>query len=64
MKKLGAAQYVDSALQNTVEELVKLGGAKVILATIASGKAMNAVLGAVNSPYLNERACLISDVKF
>jgi hypothetical protein len=28
MKKLGAAQYVDSALQNTVEELVKLGGAK------------------------------------
>ena len=43
--KLGAIHYIDSESQNTVEELVKLGGAKVILATLPSGKAMGAVLG-------------------
>ena len=43
--KLGAIHYIDSESQNVVEELVKLGGAKVILATLPSGKAMSAVLG-------------------
>ncbi|MGB7636315.1 MAG: alcohol dehydrogenase catalytic domain-containing protein, partial [Nitrososphaeraceae archaeon] len=38
--KLGAIHYIDSQSQNVVEELVKLGGAKVILATLPSGKAM------------------------
>jgi D-arabinose 1-dehydrogenase-like Zn-dependent alcohol dehydrogenase len=45
VKKLGARHYIDSESQNATEELVKLGGAKVILATVPSGKAMSAVLG-------------------
>src|ERR671924_2018219 len=47
-RKLGAIHYIDSQSQNAVEELVKFGGgdgAKVILATVPSGKAMSAVLG-------------------
>jgi D-arabinose 1-dehydrogenase-like Zn-dependent alcohol dehydrogenase len=44
-RKLGAIHYIDSRSQNAVEELNKLGGAKVILATVPSGKAMSAVLG-------------------
>jgi propanol-preferring alcohol dehydrogenase len=43
--KLGAGQYIDSRSQNAAEELAKLGGAKVILATVPSGKAMSAILG-------------------
>jgi D-arabinose 1-dehydrogenase-like Zn-dependent alcohol dehydrogenase len=45
MKKLGARQYIDNRSQNAVEELGKLGGAKVILATVPSGKAMTEILG-------------------
>ena len=45
MKKLGARQYIDNRSQNAVEELNKLGGAKVILATVPSGKAMTEILG-------------------
>src|SRR5438093_6006620 len=45
MKKLGATQYIDNKSQNAVEELNKLGGAKVILATVPSGKAMTEILG-------------------
>ena len=44
-KKLGARHYIDSQSQNAAEELTKLGGAKVILATVTSGKAMSAALG-------------------
>ena len=44
-KKLGAELYIDINSQNASEELLKLGGAKVILATVPSGKAMNPVLG-------------------
>ena len=43
--KLGAALYIDSQAQNAVAELTKLGGAKVIIATVTSGKAMSAVVG-------------------
>ena len=45
VRKLVARQYIDSKSQNPVEELVKLGGAKIILGTVPSGKAMNEVLG-------------------
>ena len=45
VKRLGAILYIDSESQNAVEELTKLGGAKVILGTVPSGKAMSAVLG-------------------
>jgi D-arabinose 1-dehydrogenase-like Zn-dependent alcohol dehydrogenase len=45
MMKLGATHYIDNKSQNAVEELNKLGGAKVILATVPSGKAMSEILG-------------------
>ncbi|MGH8537181.1 MAG: alcohol dehydrogenase [Gammaproteobacteria bacterium] len=44
-RKLGAWFYIDSKAQDPAAELLKLGGAKVILATVTSGNAMNAVLG-------------------
>jgi D-arabinose 1-dehydrogenase-like Zn-dependent alcohol dehydrogenase len=44
-RKLGAWRYIDSRAQDPAAELVKLGGAKVVLATVTNGKAMNAVLG-------------------
>lgn len=44
-KKLGAQHYIDSQAQDPAAELVKLGGAKAILATVTDGKAMSAVLG-------------------
>ena len=43
--KLGASHYIDSRAQDPAEELSKLGGARVILATATAGKAMTAVLG-------------------
>src|SRR4051812_4652080 len=59
-KKLGAMHYIDSITQNIAEDLLKyggagsssignngigIGGAKVILATVPSAKAMSSVLG-------------------
>ena len=40
-KKLGASVYIDSNATNAAQELQKLGGAKVILATAPSSKAMS-----------------------
>lgn len=40
-RKLGASLYIDSAATNAAAELQKLGGAKVILSTAPSGKAMS-----------------------
>ena len=40
-KKLGATVYIDSQATKAAEELQKLGGAKVILATAPSSKAMS-----------------------
>jgi D-arabinose 1-dehydrogenase-like Zn-dependent alcohol dehydrogenase len=53
-RQLGASAYIDSQAQNPAEELNKLGGAKVILATATSADAMNAVQGglAVNGTLL------------
>ncbi|HEV3021921.1 MAG TPA: alcohol dehydrogenase [Pirellulales bacterium] len=53
-KRLGASVYIDSQAQDPAAELVKLGGAKVILATATSGEAMSAVQGglAVNGTLL------------
>lgn len=41
-KKLGAHHYIDSENQKVSDELKKLGGAKVILSTVTSNKAINA----------------------
>lgn len=43
--KLGARHYIDTTSQNPAEELARLGGAKVILATVTNAKAMSAVIG-------------------
>jgi len=43
-KKLGAHHYIDSDAVNTVAELQKLGGARVILATAPSAKAISSVV--------------------
>jgi D-arabinose 1-dehydrogenase-like Zn-dependent alcohol dehydrogenase len=44
-KKLGASHYLDTATQDPAAELQKLGGAKVILATVTSADAMKSVIG-------------------
>src|SRR5205823_2821512 len=44
-RQLGATVYIDSQAQDPAAELVKLGGARVILATATSGEAMSAVQG-------------------
>ncbi len=43
-KKLGASVYIDSKSTNAAEELQKLGGAQVILATAPSSKAMSELI--------------------
>jgi len=43
-KKLGANVYIDSVATNAAEELQKLGGARAILATAPSSKAMSQVI--------------------
>jgi D-arabinose 1-dehydrogenase-like Zn-dependent alcohol dehydrogenase len=43
--KLGAQLYINSHTQDVAAELLKLGGAKVILATAVSGKAITASFG-------------------
>jgi D-arabinose 1-dehydrogenase-like Zn-dependent alcohol dehydrogenase len=53
-RKLGASVYIDNQAQDPAAELLKLGGARVILATATSGEAMSAVQGglAVNGTLL------------
>ena len=43
-RKLGAAVYIDSQAANAAEELQKLGGADVILATAPNSKAMSGLI--------------------
>jgi len=43
-KKLGAWKYLDSQAADPAKELAKLGGAKVVLATVTDGPAMNATI--------------------
>src|SRR5467141_2327996 len=43
-KKLGANVYIDSQATNAAEELQKLGGARVILATAPNSKAMSELI--------------------
>ena len=44
-RQLGAHHYIDSSAVDTVAELQKLGGARVILATAPSAQAISAVVG-------------------
>jgi D-arabinose 1-dehydrogenase-like Zn-dependent alcohol dehydrogenase len=47
-RELGASLYIDSRAQDPAAELQKLGGARVILATVTSGEAMSAVQGGLS----------------
>jgi alcohol dehydrogenase len=47
-KKLGASIYIDTQTHDPSAELQKLGGAKVILATVTAADAMKAVLGGLS----------------
>ena len=44
-RQLGAAHYIDSQAADPAAELAKLGGAKVVLATVTHGPAMSATVG-------------------
>jgi D-arabinose 1-dehydrogenase-like Zn-dependent alcohol dehydrogenase len=44
-RQLGAWHYIDSQSQDPAAELARLGGAKVVLATVTDAKAMNATAG-------------------
>ncbi len=48
-KKLGADVYIDSKVQSSAEELQKLGGAKVIIATAPDSKAMTELIGGLGT---------------
>ncbi|MCE5317725.1 MAG: alcohol dehydrogenase [Parachlamydia sp.] len=48
-RKLGAHQYIDSQAQDVAQELMKLGGAKVVLATVTAGKAMSATINGLSA---------------
>ena len=48
-KELGAQHYIDSQAQDPAAELVKLGGAKIILATVTNGEAMSATMGGLGN---------------
>jgi D-arabinose 1-dehydrogenase-like Zn-dependent alcohol dehydrogenase len=44
-RQLGADAYIDSQAQDPAAQLVRLGGARVILATVTNAEAMSTVLG-------------------
>ena len=48
-RKLGASVYIDSELSDAAQELQKLGGAQVILATAPNSKAMSALIDGLGS---------------
>ena len=48
-KKLGAHVYIDSTVQDVAAELTRLGGAKVILATVTDAKSMSAAVGGLRT---------------
>lgn len=47
-RRLGASEYIDSQSHSAADALSNMGGAKVILGTVPSAKAMNAVLGGLS----------------
>jgi D-arabinose 1-dehydrogenase-like Zn-dependent alcohol dehydrogenase len=48
-RQLGAHYHIDNQTQDPAAELQKLGGAKVVLATVTSADAMKAVLGGLGA---------------
>ena len=48
-RELGAHHYIDSTTSDPAEELQKLGGAKIVLATVTNPDAMSAVVGGLGA---------------
>lgn len=48
-RQLGAAHYIDSRAGDPAAELLKLGGATVILATVTNAEAMQSVMGGLGT---------------
>jgi D-arabinose 1-dehydrogenase-like Zn-dependent alcohol dehydrogenase len=48
-KEFGAQYYIDSQAQDPAAELVKLGGARIVLATVTNGEAMSATIGGLSN---------------
>ena len=48
-RQLGAHHYIDSKAQDVAAELIKMGGAKVVLATVTNAEAMTATLGGLGN---------------
>ena len=58
-RKLGAAHYIDTGSQDPAAELQKLGGAKVILATVTAADAMKQVIpGLATKGTPHETTCI------
>jgi D-arabinose 1-dehydrogenase-like Zn-dependent alcohol dehydrogenase len=47
-RRLGAQHYIDSTAQNVASALMKLGGARVILATLTDAKSMSDAVGGLS----------------
>lgn len=47
--ELGAHHYIDSQTQDPAVELAKMGGARIILATVTNGEAMSATIGGLGN---------------
>jgi D-arabinose 1-dehydrogenase-like Zn-dependent alcohol dehydrogenase len=48
-RQLGASVYIDNAEQDAAAALAKLGGAKIVLCTVANAQAMSACIGGLAS---------------
>jgi len=48
-RQLGAWHYIDSQSQDPAVELARMGGAKVVLATVTNGEAMSATIGGLGT---------------
>ena len=48
-RQLGAHHYIDSQAQDVAAELARLGGAKVVLATVTNAEAMSSTLGGLGN---------------
>ncbi|MDB5397600.1 MAG: Alcohol dehydrogenase GroES domain protein [Rhodospirillales bacterium] len=48
-RKLGAHHYIDSTTQNVAAELTRLGGVRIVLATVTNSKAMSDTVGGLGT---------------
>jgi len=48
-RKLGADEYIDTEASDPAQELLRMGGARVVLATAPSGKAMASIVGGIGT---------------